>query len=136
MADWLTDSQARALIGLESGDTSDDTAFGGALEAARDWVESKRPDLVVAGDPLAEPPTADEFVPNDAIKLGTAMLAHRWYQRRTTPLGTAQFSEFGGGRSILRYDPDIARLLGIGTEGAFMFGAAVPVVEVLVDEVP
>jgi len=132
MAEWLTDSQARALIGLEPGETSDETAFGGALEAARDWVEKKRSDLFTAGDPLADPPVEPEFQADGAIKLGTAMLAHRWYQRRSSPLGAAQYSELGA--TILRYDPDIAKLLGIGTDGKFMFGAAVPVVEVL-DEV-
>lgn len=135
MAEWLSDLQARALIGLEPGEVSDDTAFGGALEAARDWVEKKRSDLMVAGDPEADPPTEDVFAADNAIKLGTAMLAHRWYVRRTSPLGSAQYSEFGSG-TILRYDPDIAKLLGIGTDGKFVFGAAVPVVEVLVEETP
>ncbi len=122
MAEWLTEAQALALIALTDDDV-EGTAFGGALEAARDYVEGKRPELFVPGaDPDVDPPV---FTPDNAVKLGTAMLAHRWYERRTSPLGAAQYTEFGGS-TILRYDPDIGRLLGIGTEGRFRFGAAVP----------
>lgn len=112
MSEWLTSTQALVLIGQASGDV-DLPTFEGALAAARTVVEGKRSDLK----------DGSIFTPNDAIKLGTAMLANRWYERRSSPLGAAQFSEFGAG-TILRYDPDIGRLLGIGTEGSFNFGAA------------
>lgn len=121
MAEWLTESQALALIALTPGDV-DATAFGGALEAARDHVEGKRSDLFVPADPVTDPPAPPVFTPGGDVLLGTAMLAHRWYERRSSPLGAAEFSEFGAG-TILRHDPDIAKLLGIGTEGAFLFGA-------------
>lgn len=121
MSVWLTDTQALALIGQASGDVDED-AFEGALEAACALVERKRPDLF----DTATPPV---FAPDAAVKLGTAMLAHRYYARRSSPLGAAQFTEFGAG-TILRYDPDIGRLLGLGTEGGFVFGAAALPVEV------
>jgi hypothetical protein len=50
------------------------------------------------------------------------MLAHRWYSRRGSPLGVAGYAELGVA-GILRFDPDIAKLLGLGTEGPFVFGA-------------
>lgn len=120
MSVWLTVTQALVLIGQESGDV-DEATFAGSLDAACALVERKRPDLAT-GDPAV-------FNPDAAIELGTAMLAHRYYARRSAPLGAAQFTEFGAG-TILRYDPDIGRLLGLGTEGGFVFGAAACPVEV------
>lgn len=123
MTDWLSDSQARTLVGLEPADTADNAAFTAAVSAARAWVEGKRPDLLSTADPPVYTPTAD-------VLLGTAMLANRWYQRRGTPLGQPDFTEFGGG-GILRNDPDIAKLLGIEHQGKFRFGVGrpAPVVE-------
>lgn len=72
---------------------------------------------------------AGSYAPNDDVKLGAVMLAGRLFARRGTPLGVAGFSEFGG-NAMLRHDPDIARLLGIGPHRAFVFGApALPVEE-------
>lgn len=112
MSAWLDVTQALALIEQASEDV-DLPAFEGALAAACAVVERKRSDLK---DGLV-------FTADAAIKLGTAMLANRYYARRSSPLGAAQFTEFGAG-TILRYDPDIGRLLGLGTEGEFTFGAA------------
>lgn len=125
MSDWLTYTQALALIEQAPGDV-DQPSFEGALNAACALVERKRPDLFDGETPPA-------FIADPAIKLGAAMLAHRLWERRSSPLGAAQFTEFGAG-TILRYDPDIGRLLGIGTEGTFNFGAAgyVPEVEEVV----
>ncbi len=121
MSIWLDVPQALVLIGQESEDV-DLPTFTGSLDAACAIVERKRPDLFNTD----EPPV---FVADGAIKLGTAMLAHRYYARRSAPLGAAQFTEFGAG-TILRYDPDIGRLLALGTEGGFNFGAASLPVEV------
>lgn len=114
MTTWLETSTALALIGRESEDV-DEAAFDGALAAARDYVERKRSDLMSTGVP-------PQFAPGADIKLGTAMLANRWYERRSAALGAAQFSEFGAA-PMLRHDPDIAKLLGLGTEGGFVFGS-------------
>lgn len=113
MADWLTAEQAVALV--ESSATAANPAWVGAVDAACAWVEDKRKDLLV-GTPAV-------FTPDAAVKLGTAMLANRWYNRRVSPLGTSQNAEFGG-TEFLRQDPDVAKLLGIGLEGKFVFGAA------------
>ena len=115
MADWLSPETARALLELEplpeDPNDPDRIAWDGALDAATEWVEDKRADVFVDGDPGAR------------VKLGTAMLAHRWYQRRSSPMGTGGYAEFGAD-ATLRHDPDIAKLLGIGTAGRFVFGAA------------
>lgn len=113
---WLDAPRALALSGRASGDV-DDGAFSGALAAARAYVERQRPELFL---PVPEPPEVVE-VPADVL-LGTAMLAVRLYERRSSPLGAGEYSEFGGLGTILRYDPDIARLLAIGSEGKFVVG--------------
>ena len=113
MADWLEPAEARALI--RSSAPAESTEWIAAVDASTAWVEKKRRDLFSTD----EPPV---FVADAAIQLGTAMLAGRWYARMLTLLGTSQNVEFGG-TEILRQDPDIAKMLGIGTEGPFVFGA-------------
>jgi hypothetical protein len=116
-SEWLSSTSALALIGQRAG-AVDDAAFDGSVAAARAYVERVRDDLfVIAGDP-----PVSTFTPRPDVLLGTAMLAHRLYERRSAPLGSAEYAEFGGPGTILRYDPDIARLIGIGTEGRFVVG--------------
>jgi hypothetical protein len=117
----------RAQTGLRQGSAVDDEALKLAANAAAEYVEELKPELyVTAGDP---PVTSYE--PTHRVRLGAAMLAHRWYARRASPLGVAGYGELGSA-GILRYDPDIARLLDIGTEGGrFVFGAPTPTAEEL-----
>lgn len=76
-----------------------------------------------------EDPEVFTFTPTADVCLGAVMLANRWHARRGTSLGTVGYAEFGTG-TIMRYDPDIARLLRIGTSSPFIFGApSAPVVE-------
>ena len=121
MAAWL-DAATAALLAEISG-VAADAAWVGAVDAATAWVEARRPDLLVGTAPAV-------FTPGPDVKLGTAMLAHRWYNRRVAPLGNSQPAEFGGGIEMLRQDPDIAKLLGIGSEGKFVFGAGATFVTV------
>lgn len=93
-----------------------------ACNAAAVYVEGKHPGYFDEADPA-------EYVPPADIKLGAVMLAARWFARHGSALGSAGFSEFGGD-TILRHDPDIARLLRLGSFGAFTFGApSLPVEE-------
>lgn len=110
---WLEPEIALAMV--EGTASASAPAWVADVEAARAWVEGKRKDLFV-GTPAVFTPGAD-------VKLGTAMLANRLYARRTSALGVSQNVEFGGSE-ILRQDPDIARLCGIGPEGAFVIGGA------------
>jgi hypothetical protein len=110
----------RAQTGLRQGTPTDDAALVLAANAAAEYVEELRPELFLPGE-LPEDPAV--FTPTHRVKLAAAMLAHRWYSRRSSPLGVAGYGELGSA-GILRYDPDIARLLGIGSEsGRFVFGA-------------
>lgn len=111
---WLTPEQAAALVDTSAVPAATD--WIGAVEAAVAYVEGKRRDLFTTADPPV-------FVPGPLILFGTAMLANRWYARLRTPMGVSQNTEFGG-TEILRQDPDIAKMLGIGTEGKPVFGGA------------
>lgn len=110
---WLDADLARTLV--EGTAPTNSTAWQADVAAARAWVQKRRPDLYI-GTPAV-------FTPDDDVLLGTAMYALRLYTRRTSPLGVSQNTEWGGS-DILRQDPDIAKLLGIGPEGPPMFGGA------------
>lgn len=118
MATWPLDpDEAKALV--QSSAAADSADWVGAVAAAVDYVsgpKGKRRDLWSTADPPVYEATA-------AIRLGTAMLANRWYTRRVSPLGTSQNVEFGGS-DFLRQDPDIAKMLGLGSEGVFAIGGA------------
>lgn len=88
-----------------------------ACNAAAAFVEGKHPGYFVGDPPVYQPP--------GDVKLGAIMLAARYYARRGSTLGVAGFSEFGP-TEILRHDPDVARLLRLGTFAPFGFGAPTP----------
>lgn len=113
MSTWLDADLAKAMV--EGTAPTNSTAWAADVDAACAWVEAKRPDLLT-GDPAVFTPGAD-------VKLGTAMYALRLHARRTSPLGVSLNTEWGGS-DILRQDPDIAKLLGIGAEGKFVMGGA------------
>ena len=110
---WLSDPQALALIGREADDV-DAVRWTGVVAAAVEWVEGRRPDIDFHPEDETPPVVGADVI------LGTAMLAGRWYDRGATPGGIAEHGEFGG--AILRHDPDIARLLGVGWSGRFVVG--------------
>lgn len=115
MPGWLT---AQAVVDHVEvkGVSASSVPLASAVDAAVTWVEgTARPDLGW---------TVDTFTVPADVRLGTLMLAWRWYQRRASPLGVVT-SPTGDPVEILRNDPDIARLLGVasGTEGPFVFGA-------------
>lgn len=94
-------------------------AWAGAVDAAAEWVEDKRPDVTYTDPATAGP----------RIRLGCARLALRWYYRRTSPLGASRgFADFAG--SVVLEDPDLASMLGVGSKGRFVFGASRPIPEV------
>lgn len=120
MTDWIDTAAVKDFLGDDGPVTDDGLAL--ALEAAVVYVETEaasvsvRPELWTGTDPAV-------FTPNAMIRQGTAMLAARWFTRRNSLTGTTGgYGEFGTG-TILRYDPDIARLLRIGTFKPFTFGA-------------
>lgn len=109
---WIEDADPGAPV-------EDRTALQDACNAAAGYVEGIHPELFDEADPPVYTPTPE-------IKLGAIMLAARYLARRGTTLGVAGFSDFGSS-PILRYDPDIQRLLRIGPHAPFIFGSPTPV---------
>lgn len=127
---WLEPEDVFRVLGDELASRLSVPALDECCQATRAYVERSRPDLFVAPDPLV--PEVTEFVADAAVRVGAALLAHRFYARRTSPLGVLGLTDTGAS-GILREDPDIARLLGVGAAGAFVFGSAPwPVEDVVV----
>lgn len=130
MTEWLDAARVKAILGTELASDVDTDALEEACTATRSYVEGIRSDLIVA---LEDPDNPGEFLPaaftpTPSVTYGAAMLAYRWYTRRKSPLGVLGFTD-DGASGILRDDPDIARQLGIGRYGRFVFGAPADPVE-------
>jgi len=123
---WLDSETVKAVLGADISGDIDDASLQQMCDGTRSYVEDKRKDLFVAAPVETDPPV---FTPTPSVTLGAALLAYRFYSRRTSPLGVIGFTE-DGAQGLLREDPDIAKLLGIGRFGRFVFGAVgTPVVE-------
>lgn len=124
MPGWCTAAGVVAHVDVK-GVTASTVALVNACAAAEAWVEgTARRDL-----PWSTPVDGHPYVPPADVKLGAFMLAWRWYQRRAAPLGVVT-GPSGDPAEMLRNDPDIARLLGVGGSGRFVFGAGVITTEV------
>lgn len=121
MTEWVDAAKVQAILGADLSSDLDTDALEEACTATRSYVEEKRADLLLPVDPPTDPVTY-EFTPTPSVIYGAAMLAYRWYSRRKSPLGVLGFTD-DGASGILRDDPDIARQLGIGSYGRFVFGA-------------
>ena len=120
MPGWLKpeDVVAHANVG---GATPGAIPIKNAAAAAESWIETEaRADLDWPTDGTEAQLEAHPVPAN--IKLGGLMLAWRWYTRRNNPLGSLT-STTGDPIEMLREDPDIAKLLGVGSAGAFIFGS-------------
>lgn len=118
MATWLDAAQVVTAIGDDLAAQTDDAALQFWCDGTRDYVEDKRRDLFVQPEDPELPPV---FTPTPRVVSGAALLAYRLYMRRNTPMGVVGFD--GGAERILRDDPDIGRMLGIGKFRKFAFGA-------------
>lgn len=112
MSDWLTVELVAAAGGNTppAAESVDAIALAADVAAVLAYVQGKRDEL-----------DWTTFVPGADMVLGGAMLAQRYFQRRNSPLGTVGSPDLGM-TSILRTDPDIADLLGIGRGRRFVFG--------------
>lgn len=123
MADtWLDAADVGTALGASLSEVTDDSALQFWCDAVRDYVEERRADLVVttyAEDGVTVLSSA--FEPSPRIVGGAALLAYRLYQRRTAALGVVAAAQTVG--SILRDDPDVSRMLGIGRHRRWRFGA-------------
>lgn len=120
---WLDSETVTAALGDDLSEPVDTVALQSWCDGTRSYVEGKRGDLFVLDPDDEEAPPV--FTPTPAVVSGAVLLAWRFYARRTSPLGVVGFSE-DGVAGILREDPDIAKLLGVGRGGRFVFGGFNP----------
>jgi hypothetical protein len=116
---WLDAGLVVTILGNVAADL-DTPALEAACTASRSFVEEKRGDLWVSDG--ADPPVLT-YTPTAGVVHGAALYAYRLYHRRNNPLGILGTTDVGPA-GILREDPDIARLLGIGRSRGFRFGGA------------
>lgn len=117
----VTVQMVRGWIG--DTETGDDPALALAVDAVNAYVPS-----IPALAAFMEFDEPDTFTPPDDVQLGAVMLASRLHARRGALLGTVSgYQDFAG--MVMRQDPDIARLLRLGSSSpGFVFGAPTPAV--------
>lgn len=118
---WLEPSTVTAVLGSVA-QQIEATSLAAIVPGVRDWVQEQRKDLFVVD---AEDPEVVTFVAPPRVVLGAAMLVWRTYDRRRTPAGLVGSSE-DGYAGVVKEDPDIARYLGVGSAGKFVFGGYNP----------
>lgn len=100
---WLPADRVKRWLQLDT--DADNAVLEDCRTAAASWCEDKRRDLFIG-------PAEGTAVPDRIVQAGVLSTA-RLYARRDTPAGLASYAELGAA-AILRTDPDVAQLLGIG----------------------
>lgn len=97
----------RAFLRLRDTDTADDTTLGDVMAAVNALVRSWACSEAARGQ--AEWPAN--------LVLGANMMAGRLFRRRESPAGVAAFGDMGA-VYVMRNDPDVAMLMGLGSWSA------------------
>lgn len=111
---WLDPADVLTWLQLDAG-SDQATAAETCRLAAASWCERQRQDRVevTATDALTGDPTAATFRASASIVQAGILAAARLYGRRSSPTGLASYGDFGPAE-VLRLDPDVSRLLGVG----------------------
>lgn len=104
---WLAPAAALDYLSVVEGSDQAAVVESCRLAACR-VVESKRPDLL-----SVDAQGVETFAADEAVQHGTLLLLARLYARKGSPVGVATFGELGAA-SIVRSDPDVQLLLGLG----------------------
>ena len=111
--DWLPADDVLAYLKVAAGSENAAAVLAARLAAVR-LVERERGDLAL--DTLPDPTAPETVAALGDVRAGALLLVGRLYARKGTPEGIATFGELGAAM-ILRSDPDIGMLLGIGRHG-------------------
>lgn len=107
---WLDVDDVRAWLQLD--DTANDRVVELVRTAAASYVEGCRRDLFVpASDEAGAQLVLVDSLGGDVITAGI-LAASRLWARRSSPAGLVSFGDMG--TEVLRADPDVDRLLGLG----------------------
>lgn len=117
---WLPADQALAWLQVEATDTGRAGVVELCRAAAAAWCEEQRRDLfadvvveTVNPDGTTTITYAAPPAPSDSVVMAGVLATARLYARRSSPAGLASYGEFGAAE-VLRLDPDVSRLLGVG----------------------
>ena len=117
MPGWVTLDDLKQELKIPVEDDSDDGRLERALESAVSFVERvRRGDFAFDDDAATDLPS-----PTADVRLGTLMLARRWFMRADSPDGMVAMTEQGTA-SVVANDPDIARLLRLGRHAKARLG--------------
>lgn len=112
---WLPASRVLAWLQLTelAGTSPEDdrvTTAEDCRRAAADHLETQRRDLWTQ-------PTLEDGEPafdaTEGVVTAGVLVAARLFARRSSPAGLASYGEFGAAE-VLRLDPDVARMAGLG----------------------
>lgn len=126
-ASWLSTDDLVAWLQLDADAADPATPAGRVVQlvrrAAAGYCQRVRGDLFVPTytDPLDPTTPVVDVVLVDSlggdVQLAGILAAGRLWARRSSPAGLASFGEFGAAE-IIRLDPDVDRLLGLGRHAA------------------
>lgn len=97
MTDWTTVAKTKVHLGLGVSDTVDEYWLDRCVKAANQYVDDTRAGPVPAGG----------WTVDDRTALGADMLAARWYSRRNSGDGSAQYVEMGGAAPVIDRDVEM-----------------------------
>lgn len=113
---WLPLADLVAHLGIATGQQPQTGNADRARLAAAAHVEGLRPDLLVSTTTTnadGSTTTTTTFAAPPQVRFAGVLLAARLYARQGSPAGLASYGEFGPA-AVLRLDPDVERLLGVG----------------------
>jgi hypothetical protein len=108
VAAWLPSADVRSNAGVAEGGPSDNLRLERIRQGVAEFVQDNRADLWF---PAANDPDR-VFAPTARVVEAALLMVSRLIARKSTPLGTQNYGEFAA--AILRSDPDIGLMLGIG----------------------
>lgn len=116
---WLSPQAVVEWLQLDAADTETAALVEQVRLAAAAWCAKQRADLFTTDADTGAVGLVDDL--GGDVQLAGLMYAARLWSRRSSPAGLANFAEFGAAE-VLRYDPDIDRLLGIGRHASPVIG--------------
>jgi hypothetical protein len=96
--------RVRAFLRYKDGDTDDDDELDDKVQAVNALVRCW---------PCSVPAQGAEAFPSNVVT-GATMMAARLFRRRESPAGVVAFGD-AGALYVMRNDPDVAMLLGLGS---------------------
>lgn len=109
---WLPPDRVLRWLQVDP-DTEQAAVVEDCRQAAADYCERQRRDLVVTVVDGVTGLATSSFAHSESIVTAGVLAAARLYARRSSPAGLASYGEFGAAE-VLRLDPDVSRLLGVG----------------------